>query len=408
MHNICEINACTACGACENVCHKKAILRQVKWDGSWYMEIDETQCVNCGSCVKVCPNVQGVELNHPVKAYAAWSNNPQVHATSASGGIAAELYQYAVQNDMYFAGVAMNENQEAHFTVGHTVEEIQKYKNSKYTFSFMDDTYQKIHVLLKERKKVLFIGLPCQVAAIKNYFKLVKSVQNNLLTVDLACHGTPSPEFLKQHISSIEERKSRHAKPCYFRDPTFKTERFMFTLYDQKNQLFYKKKVESRDVYQIGYHSALIYRDCCYQCKYACHDRSGDLTLADYHGLGSLAPYEACKKSVSCVLVNTPKGESFLQSLMNQLVTHERPILEPLKGERQFNQPSSAPEERAEFIKLYIEKKDFDSAADIAFKELKKKNVIKGIVDIRRLRIFVTSLLPRESKVRIKEFLGKR
>ena len=88
---ICDVNLCTACGACENICKKGAIKKVKKWDDSWYMEIDSEACVECGLCKKVCPNLNLPEENYPFKAYAAWSNDEKIHATSASGGIATEL-----------------------------------------------------------------------------------------------------------------------------------------------------------------------------------------------------------------------------------------------------------------------------------------------------------------------------
>lgn len=44
-------DVCVACGACENVCPKKAI--KVKYGIS--AAVDEDNCVGCGLCAKTCP-----------------------------------------------------------------------------------------------------------------------------------------------------------------------------------------------------------------------------------------------------------------------------------------------------------------------------------------------------------------
>ena len=97
IKNICDDSLCTACGACENSCNFQAIIRTKRKDDSWYMQIDDTKCKNCNRCLKVCPNNHVPSLYSPQKAYAAWSTDKEIHRNSASGGIAAELYNYAVE-----------------------------------------------------------------------------------------------------------------------------------------------------------------------------------------------------------------------------------------------------------------------------------------------------------------------
>ena len=113
MLDICEKDMCTACGACENICTNKAILRTKRWDGSWYMNIDEDRCVNCQLCQKVCPNASDIFFNTPITAFAGWSIESKIQKLSASGGIATEFYLNAIRNNAYFVGVNLDENFEA-------------------------------------------------------------------------------------------------------------------------------------------------------------------------------------------------------------------------------------------------------------------------------------------------------
>ena len=126
IKNICDDSLCTACGACENSCNFQAIIRSKRKDDSWFMQIDDTKCKNCNRCLKVCPNNHAPDFYSPQNAYAAWSTDKETHKKSASGGIATELYNYAVEEGMYFAGVSMNKDLEAHFELVNNKNSIEK------------------------------------------------------------------------------------------------------------------------------------------------------------------------------------------------------------------------------------------------------------------------------------------
>ncbi|MDD3416427.1 MAG: Coenzyme F420 hydrogenase/dehydrogenase, beta subunit C-terminal domain [Lachnospiraceae bacterium] len=407
MKELCDKNNCTACSACENICNKNAIVQIKRWDGSWYMTIDEDRCIDCNLCRKVCPSLNTKVSNKPMKAFAAWSKDSDIHRKSASGGIASELYLFAIRNGWSFVGVQLDERFDAYYCMGETECDIEKFRNSKYSFSNMGDVYKKIEQVIKKNKRVLFIGLPCHVSAVKSYFTLKKLNMDYLVTVDLVCHGTPSPDFLKQHIKTVEEKKGKKTSICYFRDPNYNTDRYFFTLYDVNGNRLYKKKIKSDDTYQIGYHSALIYRDSCYSCMYAKREREGDITISDYHGLGSKVEYRKSRYAVSCILVNTVKGKIIVEQLNDEkrLQLFERPLLEPLEGEPQFNHPSVAPVERETFIKEYIKYQSYDMAAERAFKEIKRQSIRDGYIDFNLIRIRLSSHISPNQKSRIKKIL---
>lgn len=394
MNAICDIKDCTACGACENICPKGCIKKCTDMSGVWTMKINESECINCGLCRRVCPNNSSLQLNYPNKAYAGWSEQNEVHKNAASGGIAAELYEYAADNGFLFAGVSLNREFEAHYELTGQKDRISEFQNSKYTFSFMDDIYIQIRDALANKKKVLFIGLPCQVAALKNFLNAWGGVWNDaLLTVDLVCHGTPPPTYLKQHIHAIAKDK---ANRCEFRDPRYGTENYIFSLYGTGLITpFYKKKVVGDDCYQIGYHSAIIYRNCCYNCIYARCERVGDLTIGDYHGLGKLDKYSHNRRAVSCILANTQKGLEVLQILSKRhVILHERPVEEPLKYEKMFNHPSIAPKERELFLMYYEKFGQFEEAAKLAFKKKILINRIKAALYIPEIKKGIRKHIP--------------
>lgn len=152
------------------------------------------------------------------------------------------------------------------------------------------------------------------------------------------------------------------------------------------------------------------YRDCCYQCRYAQRKRTGDLTIADYHGLGKVSVYNGNKESVSCVLVNSEKGKTLLNKLFEneQIEVIERPLLEPLQNEPQFNYPSKSSQEHDEFINLYHKKENFDLVANVVFKQYKFKGWVLGTTNVVNYKNKFMALLPWELKQYVKKMLRRK
>lgn len=403
---ICRENECTGCNACVNVCPKNAIATKKVLSGSFFMEIDEQKCINCGKCEKVCPNNAEPQYHYPLQAYAGWATSSAVQVHAASGGAASSFYRYAVKNQIKFAGVQMNKEFEAHFKLGENKEDIIAFRNSKYTFSFMDDIYIKIEQFLKEKQRVLFIGLPCQVAAITNYVAKLTE-KDNLITVDIVCHGTPPANYLQEHIRAVAKKKRSAYDMCYFRDPLYETDKFVFSLYkDNKKNPDYHKRVNSDDLFQIGYHKSYIYRENCYNCKFAKRQRVGDLTISDYWG----EPLDKNAKQLSNILVNTEKGKVFLEKVKEDglLTLYERDLEEPFRLDKQLNHPSVKTKEREKFISEYINCQDYEKAAYKIFGKAAVKNRMIEILHLREIRSSVSAMFTEETKKKIKKILGTK
>lgn len=162
-------------------------------------------CIECGLCEEVCPTNAAPKLNYPLKAFAAWSMNQETRQKSASGGIATTLYTYSLENDISFVGAYLDDKFECRLKIGDSTEDIIEFQSSKYTHSYADDIYKQVGEQLKNGIQVLFVGLPCQVAALNNYLNLIRVDQKNLIKIDIICHGTPNPNYLIEHINKISK-----------------------------------------------------------------------------------------------------------------------------------------------------------------------------------------------------------
>ena len=208
---ICDLESCTACGACINACPKNCITWRKDIYDTLYPQIDENTCVKCNACIKVCHNNNHtIQFNRPIHTFATWSLDDEDHRTSASGGLASVLYRYCVENCIFTAGVELTRKGGAHFIEVKFISDIGKVKNSKYVYSYTDDIYSKIKKRLLKNEKVFFIGLPCQVAALKTFLK-DKCESDNLITADILCHGVANEDYLFQYLDDIESKLGMEA-----------------------------------------------------------------------------------------------------------------------------------------------------------------------------------------------------
>lgn len=386
---------CTGCGACAYICPEQCIT--FKADDAYgisYPVIDGNRCIDCGKCRTHCPALNQPEGSEPIQAYAAWSSDTEERRTSASGGIAAEIYKYAIANGWMIVGAAFGNGFEVKLKLADSVEAIKEFKNSKYVFSSTNGVFKDIDKKLKAGRKIAIIALPCQIAAFKKVFK---KYADNLLLVDLVCHGTTPPHYLEQYIRYMEVKYNKNVGSITFRDPEIGTQKFALSLYATSGKCFYSNHaVGTNDTYQYGYHSMIIYRENCYHCPYANRKRVSDITLSDYKGLGNMTPCSFSEEKVSSVLLNSKKGKEIIKNLIaiGHIKAELRPVEEPIKGDKQLQHPSNKTYARYLFEKKYIKRGDFIPV----MKEVYKKDQL-------RKTIFWGYHLPRRIVNKIKRVL---
>ena len=405
---VCDADKCSACGVCINICPKGCISYLKKETGTKVAVINKNSCVNCHLCKKVCPQLDTVEGLESFVCYAAWSFDDTIRTNSASGGIATELYRFFSDKGYKLAGVSMTPMHTAEFSLSDSFESMPAYRNSKYVYSDAGNIYYEVGKNLVNQRGVLFIGLPCQVAALKKYLFVKKISLELLFTVDIVCHGTTPEQFLGEHIEHIEKKKKKKAIHVEFRDPEEKTSSFTFSLKDAEHT-FYKRRVKANDVYQIGYHAGITYRDNCYSCQFATRKRQGDITLADFSYVGS---YEFCSYSnenVSCVLINSKKGESLFSELCStdRIFYEKRPIEEEVTTEKQLDYLTRVPREREKFLKEIKSNNGFEKAMKYAARKIMIVNTVKNITHIEKIKQIMSEKLPPNVKNGIKKVLKR-
>lgn len=351
-----ELIKCCGCGACAVACAKHAITMQPNEYGFVYPMLNEMACVHCGKCVEVCSAITGVSRNDPMIAFAAVGRDKKLIRHSASGGAFASLAEAFLQKGGIVAGAVLDctdEGVTAYHILTSDSNDLKRIQGSKYVQSDAWRCFDAVQLALKEGKRVLFSGTPCQVAAIKK----LTGDPDNLFTLDLICHGVPSQQMLNAYTKILGKWFWGKVEHLCFRDKTT-GKNYLARIEFKNRRHHYRLNARYMSFYAM-FLSAQINRDSCYTCPYTNIHRVGDITVGDYWGIqehhgeainhGSM-PEE---KAWSCVLVNTLKGSELCDQFGADLLLYETRTEWVTHHNEQLNHPCTLPEERAVLLKLY-------------------------------------------------------
>ena len=362
MKTVCTINMCSGCMACVDVCSQNAvqIIDQLRF---YNAVIDTDKCINCNACHKVCQVNKHPDFIEPSYIKQGWSKDNRIRNMSSSGGIAAAL-EIAFVNKGGIVYSCCFENGSFVFRSATRVDEVEKFKGSKYVKSNPMGVYKRIKADLNNKKDVMFVGLPCQVAAVLNYCRN----KEHLTVVDLICHGTPSPKVLESYLRS----KSKSIDDIA--DIRFRI-KDNFGLYVNNQKL---SMPEIQDYYTKTFLEAVSYTDGCYACSYARTERVSDITLGDSWG-SELSTVEQ-RKGISLILCQTEKGKRLIESLDCEL--YDVDFNKAIDANPQLKHPAEPHVVRDKFLNEIVKGKGFNMVVLKCFpkrfiKDLIKKQLIK-------------------------------
>lgn len=359
-----EINTevCTGCFGCYNSCPYSAVSMVLSGDGFYLPSIDRKLCTNCGICQNHCPIISNNESNNRnadnIKVYASWSNSHATRLKSSSGGVFSEIARWVLNDSGVVIGVEWNDDFSSvrHVQIADE-KDLAGLQGSKYMQSNVGDIYKTVVRLTENNKKVLFTGLPCQVAALNLFVQ-----SPNLLTVDLVCHGTPSINVYRKYLSYIAE--GRQAKGVNFRHKEPRWTKFSVKV-DFSDGSEYSC-IYRDDSFFIGFLNNLYINTPCYKCSHCSMPRAGDITLADYWGVPAHLKDD---KGVSLVLSNNDKGDRVLEDLVRdkRIQCIESDLSIALKGNPRLTEGAlELPGERERF---------FNDLDILDFDELREKYI---------------------------------
>ena len=316
---------CCGCEACMQICPKKSISLKADYQGFFYPEINKLSCIDCGLCEKVCPviNKTNQSKNNHSTLYAVKSHDDAVRKQSSSGGFFSLLADYLLTKGGVVYGAAFD----AAFNVCHTrvdnIEDLYKLRGSKYVQSRIGQTFSECKDDLKAGKLVLFTGTPCQISALGHF---LRKDYDNLIRLEVVCHGVPSPMIFKQYMrETINDDFAKIVKRIGFRDKITGWKKFSFSVtYVDDNQYKTYSECVTESLYMKGYLSHLYLRPSCFQCPAKNFTSGADFTIADFWGQEYTFPEFDADKGVSAVFVNTAKAREVFNKITAVVI--ERPF----------------------------------------------------------------------------------
>ncbi len=315
MIEIKDKRKCSGCGACAGICPQNCIKMSPDQEGFSYPEVDVTKCIGCGKCEKVCPVLNTVTFHSHPHTMVARTKDRDLLKKCTSGGVFTAMAKACTrEGGIAFGAVYLDSFEVVHSKI-ETEDEVEKLAGSKYVQSNMDGVYPQIREALLAKKDVIFCGTPCQVAGLNGF--LGKSY-DNLLLVDLVCHGVPSPTLWKKYLEYIQTSKGQ-LRAVNFRGKSFG---YHVTVMEET---FCDGKVLTgsarTNLMSKCYFKNIADRPICYHCPFKTVSRVSDLTLFDsWHASELVKEITDDDMGYTNILIHTEKGRQFLNTYGNDLI----------------------------------------------------------------------------------------
>lgn len=379
MIEITEKKKCCGCGACLNICPKKAIKMIEDKYGFMYPIVDKKKCINCGLCEKVCPIKNECEEITNVQAYACYNQNESERVKSSSGGIFILLAKSIINKKGVVFGATLNRDNKVEHSYSESVEGIKQFMGSKYVQSNINLSYSQVKKFLEEDRYVLFTGTPCQIAGLKKY---LKKDYKKLYTQDIICHGVPSPLVWEKYKEYRFKKDKNRPTEISFRNKDNGWNQFNLKFnYKEKEY----KKNQSEDLYMKVFLRDTILRDSCYDCKFKDNKIMSDITLADYWGVENIYPELNDNKGISLMLINSQKGKELLNMIKEEIFLLETNIEKAFPYNPAIKKSAKKDKKREKF---------FENLNKMSFKDNVKKNSTDFPLKIR-IKKFIKKIIPK-------------
>lgn len=308
------IDYCTGCGACEQVCPTKAIsMKPVNEEGFLESVTDFEKCIDCNQCRMACPQNIKAKLNAPQQNLAVRDKDNEELKVSASGGAFAAAARVILSQGGAVVGAAYNDDLTVSHHIVDNLNDLPQLQSSKYVQSNTAGTFKEVKKMLRDGRTVLYSGTPCQIAGLKGF---LRKDYDHLYTMDVICHGVPSPKLFAKYLEWLGGKMG--GKIIYY---DFRDKSTGWGLdYMTKTKTKTKTMSCSLDPYYHHFLEGDTYRECCYRCQYCRKERVSDITIGDYWGIEKEHPSFYSTKGVSCLLINTDKGQNLWDLISNEFI----------------------------------------------------------------------------------------
>ncbi len=337
---------CTGCAACANVCTRQAITMQRDTEGFLQPYIDSEKCVECGLCTKRCPVLHPVDTCADIQQEVYALINHKDRKVSSSGGAFSAFARYVLDKDGVVFGASIDEDFQVKHIWIEDEKELTKLRGSKYVQSNIGDSFKHIKRFLQNGKRVLFTGTPCQVAGLYAYLG-GKQYEENLITIDLICHGVPSPGAFDSYLAKLKKStRLRNENIEGFRFRNLDSWDYRPAVKISKSKWLILTLVEN--AYMSAFFRGLIFRESCFNCQYCNINRVGTFTIADFWGIGKHGKKfsKNIGGGVSLVIDNHGRISEFMPELQKFCYIEKRSMEEAFVEQSNLKAPMPRLKER--------------------------------------------------------------
>ena len=343
---------CCGCTACSSICAQDAISMEPDALGFLYPKVDESKCVDCRLCERVCQfndnYDRSLNLSEPI-AFAARYKDIEEVMKSRSGAAFVAISDYILEQGGVVYGVGYND----HFRVCHkratTKDERDEFRGSKYVQSDLTGVFRQVRSDLKNGLMVLFSGTPCQTSGLNAF--IGKTLRQSLVLVDIVCHGVPGPFLWRDYISYLEKKQGDEIVAVNFRDK----ELFGWKAHEESYNFRKSRGKKTFKTFSLLFKKQIMFRRSCGVCHFTNLHRPSDITLADFWGWEDAVPgFNRDDKGVSLIFCNTGKGREIFNSSKDNLFLVEVPVEKCIQPNLQ--QPSVLHPMQNEFEQSYSNK----------------------------------------------------
>lgn len=324
---------CTGCGACSAVCKVGAITIAEGYDGFITRTVDHDKCTNCSACCSVCYKNRDTEKLPTLEGkpcYAVCSTNTSTHRTTTSGGLGYELARWGMERGYKVVGVKYDyATNSARTTIASQPEELEQFKGSKYIQSYTEQAFKDIIEIASAdpNKKFICFGTPCQIFGLRHLVER-KSLRNEIIYVDLFCHGVPSYLVWRPYIAAQEQRLGK-LRSVNFRYKGNGWHHYSIRLEGERKT--YCNYAYNDTFYRYFFDNVAL-NESCYTCEFRKGYSSADIRMGDFLGRA----YESREDGITAAVAVTPLGATIISELhaagnINIVGTH--PVAECLEAQ---------------------------------------------------------------------------
>ncbi|MGN0233771.1 MAG: Coenzyme F420 hydrogenase/dehydrogenase, beta subunit C-terminal domain [Bacteroidaceae bacterium] len=309
MIRITDKTTCCGCSSCATSCPKHCISMIEDHEGFLYPQIDDSQCIDCGLCEKVCPELHPCDERSPLAVLAAINKDEEVRLRSSSGGIFSLLAEQTISAGGVVFGARFDSRWQVVLDYADSMAGVSAFMGSKYLQARTGTAYRDAEMFLKQGRQVLFSGSPCQIAGLHHF---LRKKYENLTTVDFLCHGIPSPKVWRMYLDEVVSSGLR-ITDVKFRNKANGWKKFNFVLtVDDAGHTVSLSSWHRHNHYMRAFLSDMILRPSCSDCKAKLGRSQSDITIADFWGIDVEMPHMDDDKGTGLVIVYSERGRAAL------------------------------------------------------------------------------------------------